>query len=81
LWVGVEEVEAMADDRVDAPADNMPRLLLRIPEAAVTLGISRSRCYELVGAGKLPHVRIGGSVRIPVDELKRWIAANTNTGS
>jgi excisionase family DNA binding protein len=49
-------------------------VLLRPSEAANALGVSRSRCYELMAAGELPHVRIGGSLRIPVAELDQWIA-------
>jgi excisionase family DNA binding protein len=53
------------------------RLLLRPAEAAEALGVSRSRAYELIAAGELPSVRVGGSVRVPVAELRRWIAART----
>ena len=49
------------------------RLAYRVTEAAERIGISRTKCYELIKAGKLPSVRIGGSVRVPVDALKQWI--------
>jgi excisionase family DNA binding protein len=51
----------------------MDRLLLRPTEAAVAIGISRSKIYELLASGELPSIRIGGSVRIPVDALRKWI--------
>jgi excisionase family DNA binding protein len=51
----------------------VPRLLLRPSEAAEALGISRSRAYELIASGGLPSVRVGGSVRVPVAALERWI--------
>lgn len=51
----------------------MDRLLLRVAEAAELMGISRSKAYEMISAGILPSVRIGGSLRIPVDELRAWI--------
>jgi excisionase family DNA binding protein len=47
------------------------RLLLRIPEAAETLGISRAKTYELIGRGDLKVLRIDGSVRVQMDELRR----------
>jgi excisionase family DNA binding protein len=50
------------------------RLLLRPTEAAHAIGISRSKCYELIQQRVLPSVRIGGSVRIPVVALEQWIA-------
>ena len=37
----------------------------RVAEAARFLGLSRSNIYELMGAGKLPFVKIGRSRRIP----------------
>jgi excisionase family DNA binding protein len=50
------------------------RLLLRPAEAAEMLAVSRSRVYELISAGVIPHIRIGGSLRVPVAELDRWVA-------
>ena len=51
----------------------MDKLLLRPVEAAEALGMGRSKVYELLPSGELPSIRIGGSVRVPVDELQRWI--------
>jgi len=53
------------------------RLLLHIDEAAKLLGIGSTLCYELVGQGKLPHVRLGRAVRVPRAALEAWIVANT----
>jgi excisionase family DNA binding protein len=52
----------------------MDRLLLRPVEAAEAIGIGRSKLYALLASGELPSVRIGGSVRVPVDALRAWIA-------
>jgi excisionase family DNA binding protein len=51
----------------------MERLLLRPVEVAELLGIGRSRAYELIGSGVVPAIRIGSSVRVPVDSLKAWV--------
>ena len=51
----------------------MKRLLWKVEEAAGHLGISRSKAYELVAAGKLPVIKLGGALRIPVDLLKMQI--------
>lgn len=45
------------------------KLLLSVPEAARTLGISRSHLYQLIQSGKLPVIRLGASVRVP----RRWL--------
>ena len=51
----------------------MDRLLLRPVEAAEVIGVGRSRMYELLAAGDIPSVRIGSSIRVPVDALRAWI--------
>ena len=57
----------------------MEKLLLRPVEAAEAIGISRSKIYELLASGELPSVRIGASVRVPVDALRAWIADQLDT--
>jgi excisionase family DNA binding protein len=52
----------------------MDKLLLRPIEAAEAIGIGRSKVYELLASGELPSIRIGASVRVPVDALRAWIA-------
>jgi len=56
------------------------RLLLRVPEAAARLGLSRSTVYELIGAGQLRTVHYGRAVRIPVGELMAWVERQASAG-
>jgi excisionase family DNA binding protein len=51
------------------------RLLLRVEEVAETLGIGRSKTYELIAAGELPVVRVGRCVRVPAAAVRRWVEA------
>lgn len=51
----------------------MEKLLLRPLEAADVLGCGRSTIYALLAEGTLPSVRIGGSVRVPLNALRAWI--------
>ncbi len=44
-------------------------MLLTPTEAAIALGIGRSKLYELMQAGVLESVRIGSCRRIPADAL------------
>ena len=53
----------------------MDRLLLRPTEAADLIGVGRSKIYELIAKGDVPSIRIGSSVRVPLDGLRDWIAA------
>ena len=57
----------------------MDRLLLRPAETAAAIGIGRSKVYELLRSGELPSIRIGGSVRVPVDALRAWIDRQIET--
>ncbi len=51
----------------------MEKLLLKPDEAAEMLGIGRSKIYELLANETIPSIRLGRSVRVPVDELRRWL--------
>ena len=52
----------------------MDRLLLRPSEAAEALGVSRSKAYAMLASGELPAIRIGVSLRVPVDGLRQWLS-------
>ena len=51
----------------------MDQLLLRPSEAADAIGVGRATVYALIRRGELPAVRIGESVRIPAEELQKWV--------
>lgn len=50
-------------------------LLVSIRQAADMLAISRSSIYNLIDADQLKPIRIGRSVRFPVEQLERFVAA------
>ncbi len=50
------------------------KLAYRVAEAGEAIGCSRAKTYELIAEGKLPAIRIGGSLRVPVDALRECIA-------
>jgi len=58
----------------------MEKLLYRPMEVTELLGLSRARVYELIASKELPCVRIGGSVRVPANALKQWIADRQTGG-
>jgi excisionase family DNA binding protein len=49
------------------------RILGRPGEIAEMLGSSRSTVYALIAAGELPSIRLGKSIRVPLDRLHEWI--------
>jgi excisionase family DNA binding protein len=50
------------------------RRLLRVGDVAAALGLSKSRVYQLLEDGAIPHVRIGRSVVVPREAWERWLA-------
>lgn len=58
----------------------MDKLLLRVTEVSELLGISRSKTYELIGAGVIPAIKVGSSVRVPEADLRRWVAEQSEPG-
>ena len=56
-------------------------LLLTPKQAAEALSISPRKLWAMTASGEIPHLRIGRSVRYPVDELQRWIDDQTKGGN
>jgi len=50
-----------------------PLLLLRVSEVAKTLGLGRTKVYELIACEGLPVVRFGRAVRISAASLQQWV--------
>ena len=54
------------------PESSRPlRLALRPKEAAAALGVSERTLRQVLP--ELPHIRLGGSILIPVDCLREWL--------
>ena len=49
-------------------------MLVSIRQASEMLSISRSVIYQLMDAGALRPIRIGRSVRLPVEQLEQFVA-------
>jgi len=61
---------------MDTKTEILPALL-RISDAALVLAVSKSKLYELIAKGRIPSIRIGGSLRIPRQGLQNWIEEQT----
>lgn len=48
-------------------------LLLTIPMVAAQLGVSRPTVYEMIYRHGLPSLKLGGSRRVSVASLERWL--------
>ncbi len=60
----------------DAP----PALLLTAKEASRLLAVSARTLWSMTASHEIPHIRLGRSVRYPLTELERWIAARIDGG-
>jgi excisionase family DNA binding protein len=47
--------------------------LVSMREASARLGLSLSKAYQLVRAGRLTSLRIDGSRRVSIDSLRRFV--------
>ena len=56
-------------------------VLLRANEVAKMLGLGRSKVYEMTKTGELPVLRVGTAVRVPKQELLKWIELHTSTAA
>jgi excisionase family DNA binding protein len=56
------------------------RLLVTMVEAAESLGISRTKMYDLVRRGEIAIVKLNRSSRVPVDELDRYVESARKRG-
>ena len=66
--------EADIEPKNGDPIDRVQRrLLYTVPEAARMLAISRSKAYELMYAGRLRSVKIGGARRVPLTAIYEYI--------
>ena len=56
------------------------RLTVTVEEAAHLLGISRDLAYQLVRSGKLPAIRLGRRLLVPMASLQLMLAETEASG-
>ncbi len=54
-----------------------PTLLLTIPQVAASMGLGKSKVYDLINYEGLPYVKLGNIKRVPFDGLQQWIQQHT----
>lgn len=53
-------------------------LTLRVEDLMPILGIGRNTAYELVRSGKIKGIRIGKQIRIPKEEVRRFLDSESS---
>jgi excisionase family DNA binding protein len=61
--------------KADSSGEPVARLLYRVGEAALALGLSRAKVYELINSAALQAVRIDGARRIRAADLEAFVAS------
>jgi len=56
------------------PTPTVPRLALRPKDAALALGLSPRKLWELTASRQIPCVRLGKAVLYSVAALETWLA-------
>jgi excisionase family DNA binding protein len=59
---------------VDRKSRVVPVVLLSVPEAATSLGLSKTMLYELIRSGRLRTVKQGRRRLVPVGALAEYVA-------
>lgn len=54
--------------------------LLSVKQAAAYLGLSESRLRYEVFIKRIPHVKVGRTVRFTTEQLDSWVLANSQGG-
>ena len=49
--------------------------ILTVPQVAEYLQLSKSKLYQMVKRGEIPHIKIGKNVRIRESDLLEWLDA------
>ena len=55
----------------------MDKVALTIAETVKATGLSRTRLYEEIKAGRLRVAKIGRRTLVPPDEIRAWLARAT----
>jgi len=62
------------DGRIRGLGAATSALAYSISDAAARVGLSRSRLYELIGAGEIPVIKVGARTLIGDDDLRAFLS-------
>jgi excisionase family DNA binding protein len=72
--------QSLDSDGAAVAATEREPLALRRRDAARLLGLSERALWTLTNRGDVPHVRLGKSIRYPVEALQTWLQRRTKGG-
>jgi excisionase family DNA binding protein len=59
------------------PNHQVQPMLLSPREVATMIGFSRSKTYEMIRDGEIPHIVLGGLIRVRLKDLQALIDGGT----
>ncbi|MHB8283996.1 MAG: helix-turn-helix domain-containing protein [Caulobacteraceae bacterium] len=71
----VEETKALEQKKAKKPTE---RLTYRITEVIDTLGVSRSKVFDMIRDGELPVIKLGGCTLIRREVLEALLERHTH---
>jgi excisionase family DNA binding protein len=57
------------------------KLLVSPDEGCETLGIKRSKMFQLLASGEIPSIKIGRLRRIPLEALYNWVTTQVKSSN
>jgi excisionase family DNA binding protein len=75
LWIEEIAMTVRKQNDIFQPieVDTVPRLALRLPEAAMACGVSESFLHNMANSGEIPSVKVGRARLFPVERLRQWL--------
>lgn len=61
------------DSLASSPSAMLPRLAFTPEEAAATIGVSRTRMFQLLRSGEIPSLKLGRVRRVRIDRLREYL--------
>jgi excisionase family DNA binding protein len=74
LYIGMTTTPTTTPPQHDQERPPTRPLLVNVMQAAEILSLSRSTIYQLIWSDQLTPIRIGRSIRFPVEQLERFVA-------
>ncbi len=59
---------------MEGKAEKNAPALLKAADVAQEMGVTTGRVYQLISSGLLPHITIGGGIRIPRAAWEQWLS-------
>ena len=61
---------------MSAPDAGVDRQFLRVSEVAALLGVPKQTVYTWVRAGKIPSLKLGAAVLVPISQLRQVLGGD-----